>query len=136
MKAGGEAVGIDFTGLTDRSPNTLVAHALLEYALEKHGREKQNEVQEALFKAYFTDGVYPDPSNVTFIGVNCGLDGEKVQRALQDEGLLGKVRRKVQQNYEEVDGGVPTFIINGHRAFSGAQEPETFHQVFDTMLLS
>lgn len=135
LKTAGEAVRINFTGLTDRSPNTLVSHALLEYALEKHGREKQNEVQEALFQGYFTDGVYPDLSNVASIGVKCGLDGEEVERALKDEGLLKTVRDKVQQNYGEVDGGVPTFIINGRRAFSGAQDPEIFHQVFDTVLL-
>ena len=69
LKTAGEAVRINFTGLTDRSPNTLVSHALLEYALEKHGQKKQNEVQEALFQGYFTDGVYPDLSNVASIGV-------------------------------------------------------------------
>lgn len=134
MKMAGEAVGIDFTGKTDRSPNTLVAHALLEYALENHGPEKQNEVQEALFKGYFTDGVYPDVSNATAIAVSCGLDGEEVGRALVDEGRLRKVREAVRRNYDAVDGGVPTFVVNGRRVFSGAQDPSTFHRAFGMLL--
>lgn len=134
MKAAGEAVGIDFTGKTDRSPNTLISHALLEYTLEKYGSEKQNEIQEALFQGYFTNGVYPDVSGVTSLAVGCGLDRVEIDVALKDEGLIRSVQEKVQSNYGEVDGGVPTFIINGRRVFSGAQDPETFHRVFDKLL--
>jgi len=134
MKAAGEAVGIDFTGKTDRAPNTLIAHALLEYTLEKYGREKQNEIQEALFQGYFTDGVFLDVAGVSSIAAGCGLDRVEIEVALKDDGLLRSVREKVQRNYREVDGGVPTFVINGHRAFSGAQDPESFHRVFDKLL--
>lgn len=135
LKSAGEAVGIDFSGKTDRSPNTLVAHALLEHALEKGGSEKQNEVQEALFKAYFTDGIYPDVDSVKSIGVSCGLDAYGVESALTDATTLKQVQQKVHQNYGVVDGGVPTFIINNQPAFSGAQDPATFHRAFDSMLL-
>ncbi len=50
MKQAGEQVGIDFTGKCPVYPSTLAAHAVLEYAKEAHGREKQNEVAELLFK--------------------------------------------------------------------------------------
>ena len=46
----GVEVGIDFTGKCDRLPNTLQAHALLEYAKEHDGGSKQNEMAEALFQ--------------------------------------------------------------------------------------
>ena len=134
LKSAGEEVGIDFTGKTDRSPNTLAAHALLEYALEKGGSQKQNDVQEALFRGYFTEGVYPDVTNLKAIGSSCGLDGNDVSEYLNDESNLKKVQQKVQQNYNIVDSGVPCFIINDRRAFSGAQDPSTFHQVFDMLL--
>lgn len=98
------------------------------------GPEKQNEVQEALFKAYFTDGVYPDVKNLKSIGESCGLDGRELEAVLTDKSMLEKVQKKVYQNYSVVDGGVPTFIINGRRCFSGAQDPKTFHRVFDMLL--
>eukprot|EP00121_Abeoforma_whisleri_P015640 Awhi_evm1s14395 len=57
MKRLGLEAGIDFTGKTDRTPNTILSHNLLRYAFEneKGGWKVQNEVQEKLFQAYFTD---------------------------------------------------------------------------------
>lgn len=135
LKAAGAAVGIDFTGKTDRSPNTLLSHLLLDYALEEHGWEKQNEVQEILFQSYFTDGVFPDEENLISLAGKCGMDRTKVEATLQDEKLLEKVRKEVKANYGAVHGqGVPFFILNGRPAFSGAQDPATFHRVFDLLL--
>ena len=133
LKTAGSAVGIDFTGKTDRSPNTLLSHVLLDYTLKEYGSEKQNEVQEALFRGYFTDGIFPDISGLSSIAGSCGLDEAEVKLALSDENLHHKVWKKVEKNFNEVDGGVPTFIINGHRVFSGAQDPETFHKAFDML---
>jgi predicted DsbA family dithiol-disulfide isomerase len=65
LKQAGAAVGIDFTGATDRAPNTVMAHALSEYAGRQEGGEGaknrglQNRLMEVLFRQYFTDGVYP-----------------------------------------------------------------------------
>ena len=50
LKAVGQAVGIEFTGKCDRYPNTLRAHALLEYASEVDGGRKQNDLMEVMFK--------------------------------------------------------------------------------------
>eukprot|EP00494_Astrolonche_serrata_P013176 UN13291 len=60
LKQYGEEVGINFTGKCDRYPNSTLSHCLLTLAEEKKGWSVQNEIQEELFKAYFTDGVYPD----------------------------------------------------------------------------
>ena len=40
------AVGIDFSGLTDRYPNTAAAHALLSWAEETAGATVQNQIAE------------------------------------------------------------------------------------------
>lgn len=136
MKAAGEAVGINFTGKCDKSPNTLLAHCLLEYVLEKYGSTKQNEVQERIFKGYFTDGIFPDAKNLSEIGQACGIDKAEVGAALNNPENLEKVLRSVRRNGRQVRGGVPMFVINGHAAFSGAQDPAAFHQVFDRILLS
>ncbi len=50
LKQVGAQLGLDFTNKTDRFPNTLQAHALLEHTVEKYGETKQNEVAEHIFK--------------------------------------------------------------------------------------
>ena len=50
LKSVGSEVGIDFTYKAERFPNTLRAHALLEYAKQVDGGSKQNDVAELLFK--------------------------------------------------------------------------------------
>jgi len=134
MKAAGQAAGIDFTGKTDRSPNTLDAHVLLDYVLEEGGPAKQNEVQERLFKAYFTDGVFPDKENLTRLATECGLDGDKIKEALEDDGRRYRTEGIIAENSKRVVGGVPYFIFNGRPAFSGARPPEAFHEVFNILL--
>ena len=45
LKAAGAAAGIDFTGKTDRAPNTLLAHSLLSHVLDT---EPQKQVECAI----------------------------------------------------------------------------------------
>ena len=54
LKAAGSNVGIDFTGLTDRYPNSVLAHSLLSYVLDKDGALIQNKLSEVVFRHYFT----------------------------------------------------------------------------------
>ena len=63
LRAAGAAVGINFTGACERAPNSVEAHALLAYAA-KMAPAKQNDVQEVLFRHYFTDGLYPSGANL------------------------------------------------------------------------
>eukprot|EP00961_Rhodomonas_salina_P049284 661910-Rhodomonas_salina.1 len=58
------SVGIDFTGKCDRTPSTIWAHCLLQHALDTQGAEMQNKLSEVIFRAYFTDGLYPDVDNL------------------------------------------------------------------------
>ena len=65
------AVGIDFTGLCDRYPNTLLAHCLLKYTEEDAA--VQDKLSEILFRHYFTDGLYPDGANLRKAAVEAGI---------------------------------------------------------------
>lgn len=130
MKAAGKAAGIDFTGKTDRYPNSLAAHALLKFAAET-SPEKQNALQEVLFRHYFTDGLYPSEENLAAAAEEAGLDApaarsfassEKNQRAVADEAR-GISRAGVT--------GVPFFFVNGEPAFSGAQPPSAFVRLIE-----
>mmetsp|Transcript_11840 Transcript_11840/g.13417 ORF Transcript_11840/g.13417 Transcript_11840/m.13417 type:complete len:161 (-) Transcript_11840:431-913(-) len=134
MKSAGASVGIDFTGKCDRTPNTLLAHVLLEFVLQKYGSVKQNEIAERIFKMYFTDGIFPDAPNLSFVGQECGLEKSGIDSALNDPERIGEIKNTIRYNSGSVRSGVPFFVINGQPAFSGAQDPTAFHEVFNQIL--
>ena len=120
----GRSVGIDFA--FDRisvQPNTLDAHRLLNYA-EREGR--QDEVAEALFKAYFIEGAdLTDHSALAGVAATAGLDRDAVVTYLasdEDRDLVAKA--DVEARGAGI-GGVPFFIFNRRVGVSGAQESDT-----------
>lgn len=124
----GRSVGIDFTGLCPRFPNTLKAHCLLTYALEAQGVEMQNKVQEIVFRQYFTDGLYPDLKNLVQAAEEAGLPADDTRRVLEEGRYEEQVRKQVEESSRQVRTGVPAFFINGKFAFSGAQPPDMLLQ--------
>lgn len=130
LKAAGEPVGINFTGKTDRYPNTILAHVLLRFALQKGGWKIQNQVSEILFRHYFTDGLYPNMTNLTLAGKEAGLNAEEVKTYLNDEGNVQSVKKEALRYSRSGVSGVPFFLINGEPVFSGAQPVEKFMQAF------
>jgi len=120
----GQAAGVNFTGLCPRAPNTVKAHALLTFALEKAGAGTQNQVQEILFRQYFTDGKYPDVDNLVAAAEESGLSGAEVRAALEDRRYEDRVRREATQASRSGISGVPFFLFNGKPGFSGAVPAE------------
>ncbi len=129
LKAAGAAVGIDFSGLTDRYPNTAAAHALLSWAGETAGAEVQNKIAEITFRHYFTDGFYPNTENLVKAATEAGLDADGARAAVTSAERLSAVKAEAR-TYQGC-GGVPFFIVNGEPAFSGAHPPENFLRAFD-----
>ena len=81
------------------------------------GWKKQNEVQEALFKAYFTDGVFLDEEKLIEIANDHNVRG--FEEAVKGQSLLEEVERNVQKNYSVNRGhGVPFFIVNASKVRS------------------
>jgi len=130
MKQAGQAVGIEFTGKCDRYPNSVETHALLKYAAE-HAPEKQNTLQEILFRSYFTDGLYPSGENLSKAAAEAGLDGAAALAFATQEANKAAVVKEAQANSRSGISGVPFFIINGEPAFSGAQPPAAFVSAFE-----
>mmetsp|Transcript_26443 Transcript_26443/g.49581 ORF Transcript_26443/g.49581 Transcript_26443/m.49581 type:complete len:157 (-) Transcript_26443:741-1211(-) len=133
MKQAGASVGIDFTGKCDRAPNTMAAHCLSEFIKDSHGSELQNQFQEKLFEMYFTIGLYPDIDNLINLVTAIGLtqeDATKARQVLESGELESTVATKASRFSRRIQG-VPFFIINGEPAFSGAQNVETFIEVFN-----
>ena len=109
------------------------AHCLSEHIRDKYGADKQNEIQEKLFEAYFTTGLYPDIDNLTALVTAVGLsadDAAQVRSVLESGTLESSVASKARRFSKQIQG-VPFFIINGEPAFSGAQNVDAFVSVFN-----
>jgi predicted DsbA family dithiol-disulfide isomerase len=112
-----------------RSPNTLNAHRLIQFA-QQEGR--QDQVVETLFGAYFLQGKdIGDLAVLADIAAEAEIDRTRAFDYLQS----GADREHVVAQDEKARSlgvtGVPCFIIDRKYAISGAQLPEVFHQVFD-----
>lgn len=137
LKYAGKSVGIDFTGLTDRTPNTVLFHATIKMLQENPSVSKESVTMfhEAVFEGYFTLGILPDENGILKAARNMtGGDKDVVYKAIedlyQDEGRLYDYSETVKGEAFEQSArgvtGVPFFEFNGRPAFSGAQTVSTF----------
>jgi len=104
-------------------------HAAMAFALETAGAETQNNLQEVLFRQYFTDGKYPDIANVVEAAVEVGLPEAQLREALESKRYEPRVKQTAAEVSRAGVTGVPYFFINGKPAFSGAQSPQAFVEV-------
>jgi predicted DsbA family dithiol-disulfide isomerase len=110
-------------------PNTLQAHRLLAYA-EREGR--QDEVSEALFKAYFVDGLnISDDSVLADAAARGGLDRDAALAYLASDEDRERVEQADIEARSAGIGGVPFFIFDRKVGVSGAQEAETLLQAME-----
>jgi len=108
----------------DISPNTKSAHRIIWKAKEAG---KQLQVVEALFKAYFTDGVdLSRKENLMAIAQRAGLSKEEITDAMSNDESLQAVAMAQLHNRQLGVSGVPFYIINNKYAISGAQPAEAF----------
>ena len=119
----GREVGIPFAfDRILRQPNTLAAHSLIDLAA---GREIQDAVVEAFFRAYFIDGIdLTARANLISVATGGGLDQAEVGKRLDDATARERVAADDAHVREIGIDGVPYFIFNGRLAVSGAQAPE------------
>ena len=109
---------------SERIPNTFLAHRLLWYSKQKN---LQNELSEALFYAYFTEGQDIGSIKIlTDIAAGIGLDALKVRTFLGSESGINEVVDQEKESLERSIGAVPTYIINDQYLIQGGQQPETF----------
>jgi len=121
----GESLNFTFNFFkTERIPNTFMAHRLLwkseEYNL-------QTELSEALFIAYFTDGLDIGSKEILAeISESVGMSKNEILNFL-DSSEGGQETADLEMNFiEKSIGAVPTYFINGKYIIQGGQEPETF----------
>jgi len=135
LQQSGESVGINFTGLTDRTPNTELFHATMAAIHDEHDADKQTEFQEEVFDLYFTKGVFPDKVALEQAAEKVGV-ADTVHNLYSDKELLLQMRSKVRREAKQASmsgiSGVPFFFFNDEPAFSGAVDVGTFVKYLDS----
>jgi predicted DsbA family dithiol-disulfide isomerase len=115
--AAGEGLAFAFDKMT-RTPNTLDAHRLIRLA-QRIG--VQDAVVEALFRAYFVEGLnLNDPPTLLALATLGGIPGPDAERLLSgDEGRAEVLAEEAGFKSLGVNG-VPSFFVVGRFACSGA----------------
>ncbi len=104
--------------------NSFDAHRLMQFAVSKG---KGAEMNEALFKAYFTDSRHiGDHATLADIATEIGLDRAEALEVLESDRYGEDVRRHEKLGSQLGVTGVPFFVINDKYAVSGAQPTEMF----------
>ena len=112
-----------------RTPNSVDAHRLVRWA-GRFGRA--DAVVEALLSAYFTDGRdIGDSAVLVAIASACGLDPTAARQFLAGEDDVDSVHADNLRAHRLGINGVPCFVIGGHHAIAGAQEPEVIERLLD-----
>jgi predicted DsbA family dithiol-disulfide isomerase len=107
-----------------RLSNSFDAHRLIHFAAE-HGL--QDKMQERLFYAYFTEGLYVGDHDVLAgLAAEVGLNADDVRAMLKTNQFANDVRADQQLAYDFGSNGVPFFVFERKYGISGAQPTELF----------
>lgn len=121
----GKDAGITFNFEAIRiGPNTLDAHRLVHWA-GIEGRDVQDRVVTALFKANFEEGRnIGDRAVLSEISAAAGMDGKVVERLLASDADSDTIIEEIDAAQKMGVSGVPFFIVNSKYGISGAQTPD------------
>ena len=107
-----------------RTPNTFAAHRLVWYAAQQG---TQDNVVEALFRAYFLEGQnIGDVTTLTHVAAEAGLDRTETEEFLASDKGVVEVKAEEAVGRRLGISGVPYFVLNGSISISGAQPPDIF----------
>ncbi len=109
--------------------NSFDAHRLVQYAKSE---DKDDEVEEALFHAYFTEGKnIADHDTLVEIADSVGLDKGEVKKMLQSDDYSQEVKDEVNEGLELGLRGVPFFVFDRSHAVAGAQSSEQLLNILE-----
>lgn len=120
-EARGEGLDFAFERM-QRTPNTLAAHRLIDFAQEQG---KGDAVVEALFKAYFLDAQdIGDREVLMAVARDSGVETAALQARWDDAGERKRVVELAEGVREMGISAVPTFVLGRRYGVSGAHPPE------------
>lgn len=122
-------VGLDFYLEDSILANSFNAHRLIQFAKTKG---LGNAIEEALFKAHFTDKQNIDDKKILAeIGASIGLDKEEVVEILASDAFEQEVKQDELAARKIGVQGVPFFVVNNKYGISGAQSSEVFLETLE-----
>jgi predicted DsbA family dithiol-disulfide isomerase len=123
----GKLYGINFQFEKALTFNTYDAHRLWQWSKES---DKSSEVKDALFRAYFTNGIdLSNKENLLDIIAGSGLNKEEAEKILNSDSYERDVEVDRYQASQLGIRGVPYFLINEKAVISGAQDDKVFENV-------
>ena len=113
--------------LIETTPNTRLAHCLLEYA---HTQGLQHELAEALFLAYFCHGRdVGDAATLVAIAGETGLSREGAEQYLVEGFGMNEVSAQLARAPELGISGVPGYFLASSFLLPGAQTSDVMGQI-------
>lgn len=105
-----------------RQPNTTDCHRLIYWA-EQAGLS--GAVKQRLMELYFKEGADLTDANVLVqAAADCGFDADEVRARLASDADVEMIAQAAKAAADAGVTGVPTFILGGKYALSGAQPPD------------
>lgn len=105
-----------------RQPNTRDCHRLILWA---QAIGKAPQMKQRLMDLYFTEGGdLSDRETLVKAAADVGLDADTIRQKLDSDADSAQVEAAANSAKEAGIDGVPTFIIGGVAAISGAQDPQ------------
>jgi predicted DsbA family dithiol-disulfide isomerase len=135
VAATGLAAGAQFNyDKVGRTPNTRLAHQLMQYALSIGDAHKTEALYQSIFVAYFSEGHDIGLLSILVeIAVKNGFDAAAAEDYLTQDRGLAKVGEAQQLAQQQGIRSVPTVFIAGE-AISGAQPPAVFSNALRSAL--
>lgn len=121
-------------GLTFDYDNMVVANSFNAHQFAHFAKQfdKQNEAEELLFQAHFTDGKNIDDIAVLVaLGAALDLDTAALKKALENNSYSDNVKEDIVEAQQIGVRGVPFFVFNRKYAASGAQSEDVFLQTIE-----
>lgn len=121
-------------GLTYNFDRAVVANSFnahrFSHLAKKHGLG--DAAEEALFKAYFTDGEnIDDKTTLIELGTAIGLNTDEIQTTLESDAYAEDVKRDIAEAQYLGIRGVPFFVMNRKYGVSGAQAVPVFEETIE-----
>lgn len=124
LTATAKEVGLDYNFNTTIPANSFNAHRLSHLAAKY---DMQNELEERLFAAHFTEGEnIDDEETLVKLGVETGLPEPEIRNMVHSDLFKNEVQEDIYSARKVGVQGVPYFVFNDKYAVSGAQPTEVF----------
>jgi len=135
VAAAAAAEGLTYAvGKMRRQPNTLDCHRLILWA---HEIGKAAEMKQRLMDLYFTEGAdLSDRETLVDAAASVGLDAAKTRAMLASDTDVDRVESAANAAKDAGIDGVPTYILGGVAAVTGAQSPEVLANAIEQIAVN